>query len=347
MVTVSLSSSAIGQSDKEAISKYLPVHMAKVKSVTGISKDEIIVKKLTDFSGNEFELIETGSSGYYIFDPYSGRYLEYSKDAPSPYFDKFGDLIYFGPKQYYVGNDRKYFHTIIAGEKDFSEEDLYVLQNSFDEMIGQSRETKDNRVLDFINESYSEKSTLESFEFKSITPIYISDYTYIRDDPYPPNQGDTCGYVGACLVLNYWNKRTPSAGVIPSVYLQANGNLKITGDTLQDKLLSYGYSRTTWGLTIRDVFYDYCTEYGIGATMSYYLLAYSVYSELLADRPAILFGPLPDPSSDSKVNHAVTAYGYQIESDLYYFIVHYGWSGYNEIVLDPNFVASNTQFQLN
>lgn len=153
MMTFSSNSSALEQNEKEATSKYLSVHIAKVKSITGLYKDDIEIKKLTDNSGNEFELIETGKSGYYIFDPYSGRYLEYSKDAPSPYLGKSGELKYFGPKCYFNANDGKYAHTINSNAKELNKKELSVMQNNFDQMIGESRKTKDNNVLSFIKEN--------------------------------------------------------------------------------------------------------------------------------------------------------------------------------------------------
>lgn len=338
---------ALENMEKEVASSYLPIHKEKVKSVTGQYKDDITIKTLTDFSGNKFELIETGASGYYIFDTSSGKYIEYSTDAPSPYLGKSGELKYFGPKSYYVDDNGSLSHTIISTEKNVNMEGLSNLQNSFDKMIKQSRETKDNKVLSLLGKTNLDKSTLtDAFDINA-TNSYISNSSYIRYASYPPNEDGTCGYVGACLVLNYWNKTNPGVGVIPSYYLDSNGNLLTSGYTLQDKLLSYGYGNSTWALDIRDVLIDFCNEYGTGAISSYYIGKIGAVSEIQNNRPVILFGSLPDVSSSGKVNHAVTAYGFRNETLVSYFIVHYGWSGYEHVVLDGGLIGSNTQFRLN
>ena len=130
-----------------------------------------------------------------------------------------------------------------------------------------------------------------------------------------------------------------------------NGNLKTTGNTLQDKLLSYGKSNSSWGLTIRDVLIDYCNEYGVAATSTYYVTNFDIFAEVGRNRPVIVFGYFPDSpgqvQSRGKVFHAVTAYGTSTSGLVTKLIVHYGWSGYSHVTLDGGLVGSSTQFVLN
>ena len=178
---------------------------------------------------------------------------------------------------------------------------------------------------------------------------YIPNYKYIKNAIYPANENNTCGYTAACLILNYWHK--VKGNVIDSSFLDSNGNLKTTGNTLQDKLLSYGKSNSSWGLTIRDVLIDYCNEYGVAATSTYYVTNFDIFAEVGRNRPVIVFGYFPDSPgqvhSRGKVFHAVTAYGTSTSGLVTKLIVHYGWSGYSHVTLDGGLVGSSTQFVLN
>lgn len=264
-------------------------------------------------SGNEFELIETGASRYYIFDTVTGRYIEYSENAPSPYLGEAGELVYLGPKSYYIKNNQNYSHTVLLKEKEKSIADLLKLQNEFSQRIHQCRQRKDDIVLTLMSEIENSSSTSINVQTLALTPtptpILIAHHEYVEDATFPSNQGGTCGYVAACLVLNYWNKTYPNADVIDNVFLNGSGNLLTSGYTLQDKLLSYGYPTATTGLTIRNVLYTYCTEYGIGANISYSLSFLNVLGSLQNNRPVILFGNVVGEG-----DHAVTAYGYTTDT---------------------------------
>lgn len=117
------------------------------------------------------------------------------------------------------------------------------MQDNFDIMMEESRKNKDYDVLSLMNNTKFEKSALtDTFSTRSYQDIYVPAPSYIWDAAYPANLEESCGYIAACLVLQYWNRRNPSAGVVPSQFLDSSGQLKTTGYTLQDHLLSYGYS---------------------------------------------------------------------------------------------------------
>lgn len=62
------------------------IHNAKIAAETG-QNVTLTTKILSDLSDNHFELVEVGDTGYMIFDPQSGKYLEEALDSPSPIWD--------------------------------------------------------------------------------------------------------------------------------------------------------------------------------------------------------------------------------------------------------------------
>lgn len=302
----------------------------------GIDAKNMSTKTLADLSGNTFTLVETGEKGFYIYDPVSNKYLELSTEAPSPYLGYEDNLYYFGPLCYYVKNGDQFVHTIT--KETMSEDGGRIARKEFSSALTNVR-------------SASVQSDTASIRgsFLASKNKYIPNGGYIRFAKYPPNECNTCGYIAACLVLFYWHKT--NGGIIAPEYLD-NGWLRTTGTTLQDKLLTYGSSNSSWGKTIRDVLISYCSDRGIAATSYYYVGKLGVTSSINAGRPAIIFGWLtsnPSPASvasadavQGNVFHAVTAYG----QNGRYFICHYGWSGYEHVLLDEGLVGSCTLFQL-
>lgn len=289
------------------------IHNAKIAAETG-QNVTLTTKILSDLSDNHFELVEVGDTGYMIFDPQSGKYLEEALDSPSPYLGLSENLYYFGPLNYYQLSGDKFVHTVIHNEYDMSFAECRSLQSAFDTALQNSRTQKDTEVLALMQTNLNSRASvnrLQSHFSARATNKYIPNYKYIKNAIYPANENNTCGYTAACLILNYWHK--VKGNVIDSSFLDSNGNLKTTGNTLQDKLLSYGKSNSSWGLTIRDVLIDYCNEYGVAATSTYYVTNFDIFAEVGRNRPVIVFGYFPDSpgqvQSRGKVFHAVTAYG--------------------------------------
>jgi len=338
------------------INQHQLIHNAKIAAETGESNVSTTIKILSDLNGNHFELIELGEQGYMIFDAESGKYLEEALESPSPYLGLSDNLYYFGPLNYYQLVDGRFVHTVFPDEYEISYNEGLTAQSAFDTALQRSRLQKDTEMLALMeldpNSAVSRNSiqTQISTQSTQATNEYIPYYSYIKNAVYPPNVNDTCGYTAACLILNYWHK--VEGNVINSAFLDSNGNL-LTGSndyTLQDKLLSYGNSASSWGLTIRDVLIDYCNEYGVAATSTYYVTNFDIFAEIGRDRPVIVFGYFPNnptPVTRGSVLHAVTAYGTSTSGLLTKLIVHYGWDGYNHVTLDGGLVGSSTQFVLN
>lgn len=339
------------------VTQHQVIHNAKIAAETGESNVSTTVKILSDLSGNQFELIELGEQGYMIYDAESGKYLEEALESPSPYLGLSDNLYYFGPLNYYQLVDGKFVHTVFPDYKyEISYDEGRSVQSAFDTALQRSRLQKDTEMLELMELNPNLATSRDSIQARiaaqsaTATNKYIPNHSYIKDAVYPPNVDGTCGYTAACLILNYWHN--VNGNVIDSEFLDSDGNL-LTGSndyTLQDKLLSYGGSASSWGLTIRDVLIDYCNEYGIAATSTYYITNFDIFAEIGRKRPVIVFGYFPnDPTqvTRGKVFHAVTAYGTSTSGTLTKLIVHYGWDGYNHVTLDGGLVGSSTQFVLN
>lgn len=338
------------------ITPHQVIHNAKIATETGKSNVSTTVKILSDLNGNQFELIELGEQGYMVFDAESGKYLEEALESPSPYLGLSDNLYYFGPLNYYQLIDGKFIHTIFPDKYEISYDESLSVQSAFDTALQRSRLQKDTEMLALMKLNPNSATSCDRIQARisaqsaKATNEYIPDYSYIKDAVYPPNKDGTCGYTAACLILNYWHN--VEGNVIDSAFLDSKGDLLTGSDdyTLQDKLLSYGDSTSSWGLTIRDILIDYCNEYGIAATSTYYITNFDIFAEIDRGRPVIVFGYFPNdptPVTRGKVFHAVTAYGTSTNGTLSKLIVHYGWNGYNHVILDGGLVGSSTQFVLN
>jgi len=349
LFSVSISAFAASESSDRK-SALMIIHEETIRATSGEYANDIAIKTLFDLDGNEFELVETGSNGYYIFDRVSGKYLEKAADAPSPYLGLEDDLYYFGPMNYYQLKDNLYEHTRLSRDYDCSTATAQLLQSEFASALGISRAVTNDLLIGLISQRSVRSQDIQAYFTQTrATNTYITNSNYIRYAVYPANVNGTCGYTAACLILNYWHKSV--GGVINSAFLDSSGNLKTTGHTLQDQLLSYGNSNGSWGKTIRDALIGYCNDYGVSATSTYYVTNWDIFAEVGRNRPVIVFGSFPsDPLSSSSrgsISHAVTAYGKSTEWWGSMLIVHYGWSGYEHIILDSGLVGSSTQFILN
>lgn len=328
------------------------VHRETISLFTGSNAEQITVKTLRDLDGNFFEIAETGGKGYYIFDIVSGKYLEKSPDAPSPYLGLSDNLYYFGPMNYYQKIGGIFKHTVLLNENDLILCEAEELQSDFDRSLANSRIVKNHELLKLLSGNSLDVSRAgESAAVASATAAdrFIPFYKYIQDDPYPANTTDVCGYTAACILLSYWNEVNLAYGrgrIIAPEFLDRDGyRLKTSGYTLKDELLSYGYPTSSTGKIIRDVIVEFCNTYGVKANVSFYLLNTNVFNEINAGRPVIVFGAgFPDTSR----GHAVVAYGiHQVNSLVANLIVHYGWDKeYNKVYLDSGLIASSTQFML-
>lgn len=159
------------------------IHNAKIAAETG-QNVTLTTKILSDLSDNHFELVEVGDTGYMIFDPQSGKYLEEALDSPSPYLGLSENLYYFGPLNYYQLSGDKFVHTVIHNEYDMSFAECRSLQSAFDTALQNSRTQKDTEVLALMQTNLNSRASvnrLQSHFSARATNKYIPNYKYIKN----------------------------------------------------------------------------------------------------------------------------------------------------------------------
>ncbi len=302
--------------------------------ITTPNENQFAVK---DLDGNIF-IVETGEmGGMLIYDPVSDVFLEKSATLECPYdFNSLMDYYYFGPMNY--------FYRI---------EDTFIsLDNSYDSLsLAQALELQEiyREHLETFREStsaqnYQKYVTVQRQNGRTVkdkirkgNKTYINGYEHIRNDPFPKNNDNSCGFVAACIVLNYWDK-TVKRGIVNSQFLNENGYLNST-DTfspetnLKDKLVQYnGGKRNSTAISVSHAMNKYCKEYGVKGSASWHLGNIGITKSIATDRPAILFGWISDLKG-SLITHAVTVYGIEEHWWGGYFIVNYGWENHTEEVM--------------
>lgn len=304
------------------------------------------VKRIEDFEGNEYTVIECNPSGYYIYHNESGNFVEYSEDSPSPYFNLTGKLYYGGPTFYYIEKEGILQHTIEGNEK-IDVLDEPGLKEMSAELNTKLVQNADENILNMVKGN--------TYSRANITPrasyTYVTDYNIIKslsgnNVGYYSEGGGCCGYVAANIILYYWQRRQPSKTYIPSSWYNSTG---LVGNSLTQNLVSIGkslgYGSDSYPNTISDVLYRYCSDRNIAASMGYWYTNINAQSEISNNRPTILFGSFYSTMHQKNINHAVVIYGY--DNSTGQFVSHFGYNnGYSHVTLS-GLVGGNTYFRPN
>ncbi len=343
-----LSSAELPKANEFAESKTICRETAKLE---GISNPVDNIYKLKDLSKNTFYTQVGEKDGFMVYDPVVKSFIEKSRKLVSPYnFSEAHDYYYFGPMNYYERIDDKFYSLT---DKKFIDLDYaYSLQKIFDSQLKTFREAQSKEAY----KAYLGKRANSKVRYSVVVgdKTYINNYKIIRDCKHPSNYDGSCGYVAATIIL-YFRKKTANDRLIGSQYLDANGELNDTGATkdvehnLKDKLVDLaGGNPASWGKSVRDAMFDYSSEVNVSASATYYFLKIGLEDELIADRPAIIFGALPQKNGNSGLgNHAVVAYGVEKTWWGGYYIVNYGYdSDTAEVDLGFGFVGSVCLFKL-
>ena len=300
--------------------------------------------KIKDLADNEFYVQIGKENGMLVYDPISFDFIEKSVSFICPY-DIYSneEYYYFGPMNYYV-KDGNSFRSLLSDEV-IIKQDAYILQEVFSQQLLEFRNAHSPAAL----EKYLEKNNLRR-SVNVDNKTYINNYQFVRNCVHPENDDDSCGFVAASIVLNYW-ENTMHRGTILPQYLDNSHNLNTESGVnrnIKDRLVQLaGGNTSSWGLTIRDALINYCSEANVSASSQYYIGKIGLDNELSNDRPAIIFGALPQYPNSNLINHAVVAYGVQNEWWGGYYIVNYGWDDSSvEVSLGFGFVGSVTLFQL-
>lgn len=329
------------------------VFASKIQSTSSGEIQMATTYPVSDFSGNEYTVIECEPTGYYIFSNDTGVYVEYCLDADSPYKGMSGKLYYGGPTLYYSEDGDKLTHTIdsaLSVGSDFVD----ALSEQSDDLHAELERKRDNAVLAFIEDKtvLDPNSMRSAIQSPRASFTYVTSYSYLQNLKtdsqigYYSEGNGVCGYVAANMVLYYWQRRKPSTTFIPSSWYNSSG--LASNSALTKNLVSIGkslgYGTDSYPNTISAVLKRYCSDRGISATIGYWLTAVNMHSEINNDRPTILFGNLKNPNGGT-INHAVVAYGHDANAGD--FVVHFGWSNYSRVVLAVGdaFYGGNTYFR--
>lgn len=116
----------------------------------------------------------------------------------------------------------------------------------------------------------------------------------------------------------------------PKKFLDADGNLLVYGCTLQDELISLGWSHSTEAVQMVNILYNFMNKYNIHSTSYWYIGNYGIWGEIDRGYPVIAFALYK--TFAKKVNstydkeflsagHATVIYGYNKN----YYICNTGW----------------------
>jgi len=279
------------------------------------------VKRLTDFNGFEYVLVESKPRGYIIFDQALTAPLLANPDAVSPYFGLYHNLIFGGVANYLFkpqiqprGNNTLFVHTILGSDIFVDEEQMQLLRE--DSMYRQN-----------IIERESAQSLISPFFLVQNQFIHVSHAYYIRDMITSGfNTTRNCGYVAAAMLVRYWANRRGVPQLMQG--FSWNRNLVLA--------IQNGRVDSSWGSCVDSALTDWSIARGINNMPGRHWFVPTsnyIFTRVQNDRPVILFGMLPDvekEKSNATVAHAVVVHaaGRTVTLGIpggHFFHVHYGW----------------------
>lgn len=331
--------------------QYIAEICQEVAIETGVTNPNIDQFAVKDLDGNIF-IVENGEiGGTLVYDPISNIFLEKSATLECPYdFNSTMDYYYFGPLNYFYRIDDT-FIPIDNSYDSLSLEQALELQEFFKESLATFREsTSEQNYQKYVTVQKQYGRTVKD-KVRNGNKIYINGYEYIKNSPFPENYDNSCGFVAASIVLNYWDK-TVQRGIVNNQFLDETGNLNDT-DTfspetnLKDKLVQYnGGERNSTAVSVSRAMNKYCKEYGVKGAASWYLGKIGILESIVRDRPAILFGWISDLKG-GMYTHAVTVYGVEEHWWGGYFIAHYGSKKHTEeVMVSFGLVGTTATFSL-
>lgn len=318
------------------------------------------VKNLIDFNDGKYTLFELNPIGYIIYHNESGKFIEYSSSAPSPYSDKDGILYYGGPMQYFkqqedilVGTvDTE--STILASEIDTLQESSEIMSTK---LIMTQAEENVNYINGTIEEIPSQAAQRQIAPRSSPSLSMASFFTNIRTSTeIGYRNGGVCGYVAAGMQLAY-NRFAYDSGLVSSSYLNMTTQ-KLNGAGLTNRLLEINgqdTSATTFPGTTAAGMQDCVAAYlnTVPNQKSWEIawsdLAVSANSNIDNNHPVVLFGNFEDVQSGGRINHAIVAYGYQKYGLFWAFTryrCHYGWSGYYDVSVESVLIGTSLYLKM-
>ena len=308
-----------------------------------------------DLNGNIFVIQESFNGGFMIYDPIVDEAIETIPFAECPYiFDSNHDNYYFGPMNYYYRVDDTFYHYINSSLSSDLKTCL-LIQENFELQLSSFRGVTSDESYDENNNNVNAVEPPLKRQ-TSGNRHYIDNYVYIRDENHPDNYDNSCGFIAASIILNYYDKTVHDGIVAPNFKDPITGELNNTRSynpsvNLKDKLVEYNNGvRDSVASSVLSAVNKYCQDYSVYCTMSWELGRIGLDQTLEEGRPAILFGYFPNVQvgQNEYVGHAVVCYGYEMTNNcIGHYIVNYGWGpNYAEAFLGPGFVGENYRLKL-
>lgn len=280
-----------------------------------------------------FEVWEGARTGYAVVDADTRIALEYSATASSPFRSRAGELSYLGPGLYFASR---------AGQ-------------AVDLLTGETSSPTEHRALSLDAASlFHEQAivpaqpTTRTVRAQDLDPVLpgniksrVTSYGYITGSYVYPNNSGICGWVAGSIVTRYWHARSSARKLLPTKF--RNGTNMTASPNFASHLQGSG-NDGTWARPVANRLGWNAQNQGVAASWSWVLGNVGAASEVRNNRPVILFGSFPVRRDGKKGGHAVVAYG---ETHNGYYITHYGWANYTNIVLNGGLVGSNAKFRLN
>jgi len=322
-------------------------------TLTGEDRTISKIKSVYDFSGNEYKVIELLPIGYMIYSVDSGIFVERGINSPSPYLNYEKDLYYGGPKNYYILQEDKFVHTVIDTQLDIAS--LKSYQEVTDKMYQALQEKKDTAVLQYVN-SGKKISTIQStsvtIQAASLSGSIAHPEFFVNLDSYGHYSGQVCGYIALNMAIAYHDKykNIGSDDIMDDIYWtnsQKNG-LKNGNNSLTKVLFELDPHIGVNSTIIKGVMEKYAKTRGLvykhtSRVKPFYTIE-TVMNAIDSDCPVLAFGDFTNPLEGGIVPHVAVIYSYVaykllgIVYDADY-TVHFGWLGFNDIVLS-GFIAN-------
>lgn len=312
------------------------------KENQSLSMDRIL--PVRDFSGADYLVIECSPTGYMIYHPESGVFVESSPSSASPYAGFTGDNLYYGgPTEYYVEQNGCFYHTVIDEIID-SPYDVQRMSLTSAKITSELNENKDVALLDYaINGNATAYATMvqtsSAAAQSGMTEAQINWFKNLSSCGYFSVGDGCCGFVGLNILYAFFDKFVDDKYMDDQYWTNSTKTqLKNNDSSFTKYLYDLDPKDTTTSIHIHSVSKQYLSLKGItdiDHTDRYWgFFTKSTIKGILDNGyPVELFGSLEDPPNYSgtgkKSGHAVVAYQYSGND----FICHYGWNGYAEVTI--------------
>ena len=317
--------------------------------VQSMQKEEtpLTIKRIItvrDFSNHKYTVIECAPTGYIIYHPDSGIFVESSPSAISPYINLAEDNLYYGgPTEYYIEKNGIYYHTVIDEVID-NPTDIDNMKLYSQRIESVLNGNKNIALLDYVinNDAtaYATMTRISAYAVESgLSQDEINWFKNLKQCGYHSNGpgNGLCGFVALNILYSFFDKFEDDDFMDDKYWVDSTKTLlKNNEDSFTKYLYDLDPKSSTTSMHIHNVSKKYLKQKGItniDHTSKYWgFFTKNTIKNLIKDGyPVILFGKLEDPPgyNGKKGGHAVVAYQYSGND----FVCHYGWDDCTEVTI--------------